>query len=80
MTLKFINATEARIGTNILLEGAPYTIRFKSNGRHSNKILITDLIKGKRNLSENDFDIVIMKTDGKIGLSTNSYEAFMRNI
>jgi glutamyl-tRNA synthetase len=47
-----------------LEEDLSYVIRFKSNGRHSNKILINDLVKGKRNMSENDFDIPILKGDG----------------
>jgi len=45
-------------------EGKPFIIRFKSSGRHSNKILIEDLVKGKRNIAENDFDIPILKGDG----------------
>ena len=37
MVLKLINATEARIGTNILLEGEPYTIKkmdVSKTGKH----------------------------------------------
>ncbi len=37
MVLKIINATEARIGTNILLEGEPYTIKkidISKTGKH----------------------------------------------
>jgi len=37
MVLKLINATEARIGTNILLDGEPYTIRkmdVSKTGKH----------------------------------------------
>ena len=37
MVLKIINATEARIGTNILLEGKPYTIKkidISKTGKH----------------------------------------------
>jgi len=37
MVLKIINATEARIGTNILLEGEPYTIKkmdVSKTGKH----------------------------------------------
>ena len=37
MVLKLINATEARIGTNILLDGAPYTIKkidVSKTGKH----------------------------------------------
>ena len=37
MVLKIINATEARIGTNILIEGEPYTIKkidISKTGKH----------------------------------------------
>jgi len=37
MVLKIINATEARVGTNILLEGEPYTIKkmdISKTGKH----------------------------------------------
>jgi len=37
MVLKIINATEARVGTNILLDGEPYTIRkidISKTGKH----------------------------------------------
>jgi len=37
MVLKIINATEARIGTNILLENEPYTIKkidISKTGKH----------------------------------------------
>ena len=37
MVLKIINATEARIGTNILIEGEPYTIKkidISRTGKH----------------------------------------------
>ncbi|MDD3032364.1 MAG: glutamate--tRNA ligase, partial [Candidatus Pacebacteria bacterium] len=42
----------------------PFVIRFKSNGNFENKILIEDVLLGKKELSENDQDIVIMKSDG----------------
>jgi glutamyl-tRNA synthetase len=42
----------------------PYVIRFKSHGVHENKIVVTDLIRGTLELSENDLDIVIQKSDG----------------
>jgi len=44
--------------------GEPYVIRFKSPGCASNKIQITDLIRGTFEMTENDQDLVIMKTDG----------------
>jgi len=37
MVLKIINATEARVGTSILLEGEPYTIKkmdISKTGKH----------------------------------------------
>lgn len=42
----------------------PYIIRFKSNGDHNNKIVFHDEIKGDLELTENDQDIVILKSDG----------------
>lgn len=44
--------------------GIPYVIRFKSLGNHTNYIKVHDLIRGDLNLSENDQDIVILKSDG----------------
>lgn len=44
--------------------GEHYVIRFKSNGNHENKIRVHDLIRGDLELSENDQDIVILKSDG----------------
>ena len=38
-------------------------IRFKSNGKHENYIKVHDEIKGTLELSENDLDIIIMKSD-----------------
>ncbi|MCX6789681.1 MAG: glutamate--tRNA ligase, partial [Candidatus Gribaldobacteria bacterium] len=45
-------------------QGAPFTIRFKSNGNFLNKITVNDLIKGKKILPENDLDIILLKSDG----------------
>ncbi len=42
----------------------PYIIRFKSMGDHNNKIKFHDEIKGDLELTENDQDIVILKSDG----------------
>lgn len=42
----------------------PYVIRFKSPGNHNHKIKVIDLIRGKMELTENDQDIIIMKSDG----------------
>ena len=44
--------------------GEPYIIRFKSKGNHENKVKVHDLIRGDLELSENDQDIVILKSDG----------------
>ena len=44
--------------------GDPYIIRFKSMGDHNNKILFHDEIKGDLELTQNDQDIVILKSDG----------------
>lgn len=45
-------------------KGEPYVIRFKSNGDHNNKIKVHDEIRGDLELSQNDQDIVILKSDG----------------
>jgi len=45
-------------------EGKPYVIRFKSKGNHLNKIKVKDEIRGELELTENDQDIVILKSDG----------------
>ena len=45
-------------------KGKPYVIRFKSSGNHLNKIKVHDEVKGDLELSENDQDIVILKSDG----------------
>jgi glutamyl-tRNA synthetase len=42
----------------------PYVIRFKSTGDHSNKIKVHDEIRGDLELTQNDQDIVILKSDG----------------
>ncbi len=44
--------------------GVPYVIRFKSMGNHNNKVFFHDEIKGDLELTENDQDIVILKSDG----------------
>ena len=44
--------------------GEKFVIRFKSMGDHNNKIAVHDLIRGDFELSENDQDIVILKSDG----------------
>lgn len=44
--------------------GTPFVLRFKSNGSVHNKIRFTDLIKGQLELTENDIDHVLLKSDG----------------
>lgn len=40
-----------------------FILRFKSSGNFDNKIIFEDLIKGRKELSENDQDIVLIKGD-----------------
>lgn len=47
-----------------LAQGLPYVIRFRSEGSIENKVRHEDLVKGKMELTENDQDIVILKSDG----------------
>ncbi len=47
-----------------LEKGTPFTVRFKSTGKNFNKRLFDDILKGKRNLPENDADVVILKASG----------------
>jgi glutamyl-tRNA synthetase len=47
-----------------IAKGLPYIIRFKSFGDFENHIPVKDLIRGDLLLSENDQDIVILKSDG----------------
>ena len=44
--------------------GDPYIIRFKSMGDHNNKVEFHDEVKGDLTLTENDQDIIILKSDG----------------
>ena len=44
--------------------GVPYILRFKSLGDHNNKVSVHDEIRGDLELTENDQDIVILKSDG----------------
>ncbi len=45
-------------------EGKPWVLRFRSTGSIENKIKFTDLIKGNLELTENDIDHVLLKSDG----------------
>ena len=48
----------------LIKEGKPYVIRFKSEGNEKNKYKAYDEIKGQVDITENDQDIVICKSDG----------------
>ena len=50
---------EEKLNNNV-----PYVVRFKSEGNVNNKFKFTDLVKGDLELTENDMDIVILKSDG----------------
>ncbi len=47
-----------------LAAGTPYVLRFRSEGSIERKIKHTDLIKGDLELTENDIDHVLLKSDG----------------
>ncbi len=49
---------------NKIKNGDPYVIRFKSKGNHLNKIKVHDEIRGDLELTQNDQDVVILKSDG----------------
>ena len=57
------NLTEQEIYEKID-KGLPYVIRLKSQGNPENKIKFRDAIKGEITVTENDQDIVILKSDG----------------
>lgn len=57
------NLSEEQIYKN-LAEGKPYVIRLKSQGSTDNKINFRDEIKGEVTVTENDQDVVILKSDG----------------
>ncbi|MFA5235616.1 MAG: glutamate--tRNA ligase family protein [Bacilli bacterium] len=44
--------------------GRPYVVRFRSQGDHNCYIKVRDEIRGSLSLSQNDQDIVILKSDG----------------
>jgi len=48
----------------MLDKGTPWVLRFRSTGSIENKIKFTDLIKGNLELTENDMDNVLLKSDG----------------
>ena len=45
-------------------EGKPYVIRYRSEGSIEHKLKFTDLVKGEMEITENDQDVVILKSDG----------------
>ncbi len=45
-------------------EGAPFVLRFRSEGSITNKFKFNDQIKGDIDVTENDIDHVILKSDG----------------
>ena len=47
-----------------LAEGKPWVLRFRSEGSIEHKIKFTDGIKGALELTENDIDHVLLKSDG----------------
>ena len=57
------NLTEKEIYER-LDKGMPYVIRLKSQGNAENKRKFRDAIKGEITVTENDQDIVILKSDG----------------
>ena len=54
---------DPKVAMEKIQNGEPYVIRFKSRGNHLNKVEVFDEIRGHLELSENDQDIVILKSD-----------------
>ena len=57
------NLSEEEIYAN-LAAGKPYVIRLRSQGSAENKLTFRDEIKGDITVTENDQDVVILKSDG----------------
>lgn len=57
------NLSEDEIYAN-LAQGKSFVIRLKSQGNTQNKITFKDRIKGEITVTENDQDVVILKSDG----------------
>ncbi len=57
------NLSEEEIYKN-LAEKKPFVIRLRSQGDAANKITFKDMIKGEITVTENDQDVVILKSDG----------------
>ena len=47
-----------------LTAGNPWVLRFRSTGSIENSFKFDDLVKGKLNITENDIDHVLLKSDG----------------
>lgn len=47
-----------------LEENRPFVLRFRSEGSPENKVKFTDMIKGDIEVTENDIDHVLLKSDG----------------
>ncbi len=47
-----------------LTQNAPFVLRFRSEGDASRKVKFTDLIKGNIEVTENEIDHVLLKSDG----------------
>lgn len=60
---KYRDASYETIEANIKA-GMPWVLRFRSEGSIEHKIKFTDLIKGNLELTENDIDHVLLKSDG----------------
>jgi glutamyl-tRNA synthetase len=45
-------------------QGKPFAIRFKAPSHLNRKVVVNDLLKGKRELLDNDQDLVILKSSG----------------
>jgi len=61
--LKLREITEEQIEEN-LKAGNPFVLRILADGDPEKKVPVTDLIKGKLELPENDEDFVLLKSDG----------------
>lgn len=59
------NLSNGEITEKIRL-GMPYVIRFKSEGNFSNKFIFKDLVRGAIEFPENDFDIIILKSEDQL--------------
>ena len=58
---RFLNNDEK---AELIKQGKPFVIRFKSSGNHLRKIKVNDLVRGDFEIAQNDQDIVIYKSDG----------------